>query len=357
MSPELIDPQRFGFEKGRPTKSSDCYALGMVIYETISGNLPFHEHTDPTVVMKVLKGERPPRGKKFTRSLWKMLELCWASQPGNRPSIEGVLRDLEMFSNSPEPLSPGVDEETERGGDDLDSADGSPGPYERTENDADDWGSVSGPLRVGEETETEVDQDDVDVDTGSAVHSARQSSPITPPFPPKRYGGEDYDEGVAEVLMDLASDRSSTPKTPPPLPPPFQGSSGRLSPRPMNHPYGPTPSGGFNRDSPELSTGLNQKRPLSPTSEDNGGEMKRPKVDGPKLSPTSKQTLNQSKGAAGSATAESQYLRALLRINSIPVYRLLNPSFPLDSPSWSCIVSHHFGITDLPLFTPCHFYV
>jgi len=36
MSPELLDPQRFGMpesEGNRPTRQSDCYALGMVIYE------------------------------------------------------------------------------------------------------------------------------------------------------------------------------------------------------------------------------------------------------------------------------------------------------------------------------------
>jgi len=36
MSPELLDPERFGMpepEDNRPTKQSDCYALGMVIYE------------------------------------------------------------------------------------------------------------------------------------------------------------------------------------------------------------------------------------------------------------------------------------------------------------------------------------
>ena len=32
MSPELLDPPRFG-SNGRPTRESDCYALGMVIYE------------------------------------------------------------------------------------------------------------------------------------------------------------------------------------------------------------------------------------------------------------------------------------------------------------------------------------
>jgi len=37
MSPELLDPERFGLpdspEANRPTRRSDCYALGMVIYE------------------------------------------------------------------------------------------------------------------------------------------------------------------------------------------------------------------------------------------------------------------------------------------------------------------------------------
>ena len=33
MSPELLDPVRFGITDSRPTKQSDCYALGMVVYE------------------------------------------------------------------------------------------------------------------------------------------------------------------------------------------------------------------------------------------------------------------------------------------------------------------------------------
>jgi serine/threonine protein kinase len=41
MSPELLDPDRFGRENGRPTKDSDCYALGMVILEVLSGKPPF----------------------------------------------------------------------------------------------------------------------------------------------------------------------------------------------------------------------------------------------------------------------------------------------------------------------------
>ena len=33
MSPELLDPKRFNVSDPRPTKKSDLYALGMVIYE------------------------------------------------------------------------------------------------------------------------------------------------------------------------------------------------------------------------------------------------------------------------------------------------------------------------------------
>jgi serine/threonine protein kinase len=103
MSPELIDPDHSEFERSRPTKSSDCYALGMVIYETISGNLPFHEYTDLIVSLKVVRGERPRREANFEESLWKMLKVCWASKPNDRPSVDDVLRSLETVSGSREP--------------------------------------------------------------------------------------------------------------------------------------------------------------------------------------------------------------------------------------------------------------
>jgi len=126
MSPELIAPERFGFKNSRPTKASDCYALGMVIYETISGNLPFHKHTDLAVAMKVLEGERPPRGSRFAEGLWKMLERCWASQPNDRPDIEGVRWCLEMLISSGSP-PPGADAGAETDNNDWDSASSSSG--------------------------------------------------------------------------------------------------------------------------------------------------------------------------------------------------------------------------------------
>ena len=100
MSPELIYPDSFGLEKIQPTKKSDCYALGMVIHEILSGQTPFAPWKAPLVIQKVLEGERPKRpegklGALFTDGIWGILGLCWEHQPGKRTSAEAVLQCLE----------------------------------------------------------------------------------------------------------------------------------------------------------------------------------------------------------------------------------------------------------------------
>jgi len=100
MSPELLDPDRFGLMGGHPTKESDCYALGMVIYEVLSGTVPFAPDGNQLVIMKVLKGERPrkPRGdngKLFTDNIWEVVKLCWEARPGDRISAKAILLGLE----------------------------------------------------------------------------------------------------------------------------------------------------------------------------------------------------------------------------------------------------------------------
>ena len=100
MSPELLDPERSGFEDGRPTKESDCYALGMVVYEVLTGQVPFVQDKNTVVIQKVMDGERParPRGRErawLTDDLWGMLELCWRPKPFDRPSLKTLLQCLE----------------------------------------------------------------------------------------------------------------------------------------------------------------------------------------------------------------------------------------------------------------------
>jgi len=111
MSPELINPQGFGLRDSRRTESSDCYALGIMIYEVLSGSVPFVRYRESAVVkFKVLRGERPERpqgveGDWFTDEVWSILERCWKHEPSDRPSIDCVLQCSEEASRFWMPLS------------------------------------------------------------------------------------------------------------------------------------------------------------------------------------------------------------------------------------------------------------
>ena len=98
MSPEVLLPA--DLKEGRPTPASDCYSLGMVIYEILSGRIPFDEESNYAVVLNILHGERPtrpeePEGGRFTDGIWEILELCWKHQPADRISAKSVLLYLE----------------------------------------------------------------------------------------------------------------------------------------------------------------------------------------------------------------------------------------------------------------------
>ena len=120
MSPELLDPESFNLKDSRPTKQSDIYALGMVVYEVLSGQKPFPRCSGPVVIKKVIGGERPlrlegTRGAWFRDGIWEMLELCWKAEPNDRPSLETIFECLEGAtrpSRSPSP-APTVKEDAE----------------------------------------------------------------------------------------------------------------------------------------------------------------------------------------------------------------------------------------------------
>ena len=125
MSPELFDPGSFGLKARCPTKRSDCYALGMLIYEVLSGKIPFSRYHGYAVVVEILKGERPGRprgavGMWFTNEVWDVLGSCWKHTPKDRPRIWDVLQCLEKASRcwiptsrivtGPQPMDPSAGE-------------------------------------------------------------------------------------------------------------------------------------------------------------------------------------------------------------------------------------------------------
>ena len=119
MSPELLDPERFGITDSRPTKQSDCYAFGMVVYEVRMDAIFFHPHNDSAytrqvlcgnapyweitnrgaVINTIMNGGRPQKPEAaaslgFTEELWGIVQRCWSADAGVRPDVRTVLLHL-----------------------------------------------------------------------------------------------------------------------------------------------------------------------------------------------------------------------------------------------------------------------
>ena len=102
MSLELLNPERFGFLDSRPTEESDCYALGMVALEVLSGRAPFIACRDAIIMRKVTEGTHTERPEEawFTDKVWRTLERCWAPKLLSCLRVEVMFRCLEEASPS-----------------------------------------------------------------------------------------------------------------------------------------------------------------------------------------------------------------------------------------------------------------
>jgi hypothetical protein len=196
MSPELFDSEA---QVHRRTEKSDCYALGMVIYEVLSRREPFYRYAGPVVIGKVAKGERPERpqgldGAAFTDGIWKLLGLCWAPLPQDRPSVQDALKCLEEAASSwtpPPPPSMVVPSE-------VNSPTSDTSVIAREESEDADEVEVSLPSQPSDE-----------FPVPTAVSPAADS-PTLDTFVIAREESEDADEGEAPLLSQ-PSDRFPVP--------------------------------------------------------------------------------------------------------------------------------------------------
>jgi serine/threonine protein kinase len=116
MSPELLFDQN-----SPPTRESDCYALGMVIYEVsqcahrsgplftpyqvLTGLRPFHHLGHYAAVIAVREGERPGKPLNseslgFSDALWRSMTACWSKSSSARPTAQQLLHYFQHASHT-----------------------------------------------------------------------------------------------------------------------------------------------------------------------------------------------------------------------------------------------------------------
>ena len=104
LAPELIKhPGSKVFE----SKPGDIFAFGMLAVEVFTGNVPYDKEGNHKVLGTIRNGIRPSlpqdaRDVGLTTEMWNLIQRCWHSEPGNRPTIDQVVDRLETLLNSNE---------------------------------------------------------------------------------------------------------------------------------------------------------------------------------------------------------------------------------------------------------------
>lgn len=99
MAPEL-----FTVDDARHTKESDVWAFGCVVFEVLSGKVPYHEkRNDRTVIIAIAHGEHPSKPARLSdvswidAKLWTMMLDCWKKNPDDRPPVASLLTRLRHY--------------------------------------------------------------------------------------------------------------------------------------------------------------------------------------------------------------------------------------------------------------------
>ena len=96
MAPELLST-RFGLDKPVPSKEADVFALGMTIYQVLTGKRPFSQISEGWIIHTMISGERPPEPEDteqigMTGTVWTLLTECWDEDRAKRPNISDILK-------------------------------------------------------------------------------------------------------------------------------------------------------------------------------------------------------------------------------------------------------------------------
>ncbi|KXN80643.1 putative serine/threonine-protein kinase PknB [Leucoagaricus sp. SymC.cos] len=100
QAPELLGSETDESQVLEPPKKSDMYSIICVMYEILTGRIPYHEVLrDAMVILELMSGAQPSKPSSFdsselTNETWEVMEQCFKRDLEQRLSINGVLEKL-----------------------------------------------------------------------------------------------------------------------------------------------------------------------------------------------------------------------------------------------------------------------
>ncbi|KAK8899122.1 hypothetical protein M9Y10_001423 [Tritrichomonas musculus] len=89
ISPEI-------WQKGKYSEASDVYAFGIIVYQILTGKLPFGYAKSYELYQKVIEKERPDfASSQISESFKNLIQICCEDDVSKRPSFEQIVSDLK----------------------------------------------------------------------------------------------------------------------------------------------------------------------------------------------------------------------------------------------------------------------
>src|SRR5688572_8628186 len=89
MAPEILQRKEY-------TKASDIYSFGMIMWELITGRMPFwDQNNDTRLIIDIIKNFRPPTIKHTPKGYIELMQECWNSDPNKRPTTLLIIEKLD----------------------------------------------------------------------------------------------------------------------------------------------------------------------------------------------------------------------------------------------------------------------